>query len=76
MSTSKNGNLTKYLDKNVVYLFLIVFFISGTALAYRFYNDFPCEQVVIDIKAREYRVGELIKFTDITEKAKRIQKAI
>ena len=70
MSTSKNKNLAKYLDKNVMYLFLVVFLISGTALGYRFYNNFPCEQVVIDVKAREYRVGELISFTDITEQAR------
>ena len=67
MSKSKNENLTKYLDKNVVYLFLVVFFISGSALAYRYYTDFPCDQINIDIQASDYRVGELIKFKDLTE---------
>ncbi len=67
----QNKNLSKYLDKNVTYLMLSVFLISASALAYRFYNDFPCDVVNMDIKGKTYRVGELIKFTDLTEQGKK-----
>ncbi|KAB1067300.1 PKD domain-containing protein [Tamlana haliotis] len=67
MSKNKNINETKYLDKNVIHLFLLVLFASGTALGYKVYTDVPCEQITMDIHAKSYRVGELIKFTDLTE---------
>ncbi|AXT60419.1 PKD domain-containing protein [Aquimarina sp. AD10] len=69
MEANKNESLTTYIDKNVIYLLVIIFLISSTALAYRFYADFPCESVMMDIKGKEYRVGEFIRFTDLTEKA-------
>lgn len=71
MEAKKNEKLSAYMDKNVIYLLLIVFLISSTALAYRFYADFPCESVIMDIKGKEYRVGEFIRFTDLTEKAEK-----
>jgi len=69
MEADKNESLTTYIDKNVIYLLGIVFLISSTALAYRFYAYFPCESMMMDIKGKEYRVGEFIRFTDLTEKA-------
>lgn len=73
MKEKKNDNLSKYLDKNVVYLLVSVFLISTAILAYRFYSHFPCDSVNIDIKGKTYRVGELIKFTDLTEHAENWQ---
>ncbi|MDO6761535.1 PKD domain-containing protein [Tamlana sp. 2_MG-2023] len=67
MNKNSNETIIKYLDKNVIVLFLSVFLASGTVLAYRVFTDFPCEQIVIDVNARAYRVGELVKFTDLTE---------
>lgn len=67
MSTNDYRTSAKYLDKSVIYFFICVFLVSGTALGYRFYNHFPCEQLLMDIDAKDYRVGELIKFTDLTE---------
>ncbi|MBU2949240.1 PKD domain-containing protein [Tamlana agarivorans] len=69
MNKKSNETITKYLDKNVIVLFLCVFLASGTALAYRIFTDFPCEQIVMDINSRAYRVGELVKFTDLTEQS-------
>lgn len=73
MKEKKSENLKKYLDKSVTYLLLSIFFVSASALTYRVYSDFPCENINFDIKGKEYRVGELIKFTDITERAQKWQ---
>ncbi|OBQ56621.1 PKD domain-containing protein [Tamlana sp. s12] len=73
MRTNGHETAAKYLDKSVIYFFICVFLVSGSALGYRFYNSFPCEQLVMDINARSYRIGELIKFTDLTEHSKNRQ---
>ncbi len=66
---SKQKTKSKHLDKSVIFLFLITFLISASALAYKYVRYIPCKEVVFNIKAKEYRQDELIKFTDNTENA-------
>ncbi|SEA00201.1 PKD domain-containing protein [Bizionia paragorgiae] len=67
MSTQQT--ISKHLDKSVIWLFVIVFLISASVFAYRYKNYKTCEDVAFTVKAKEFRVGELIKFTDNTDQA-------
>ncbi len=59
-----NKNMTMHIDKWVIYLFLGVFLISSGAFAFRYSKESSCDEVLFSIEAKEYRVGELIKFKD------------
>jgi len=63
---SKQQTISKHLDKLVIRLFIAVFLISASVFAYRYTKYTPCKEVVFDVKAKEFRQGELIKFTDNT----------
>ncbi len=58
-----------YLDNMVRYFFAAIIAISGIIVGFKVADTMNCEYVEIDISAMEYRVGELIEFTDLTEKA-------
>lgn len=62
-------NTSNHIDKSVIFLFLIVFFISISVFAYRYTKYSPCETVEFNIEGEENTVGALIKFEDITETA-------
>ncbi len=70
MTTNKQNNMSKHIDKNVMFFFITVFLVSASALAYRFYKQIPCKEVIFSINAKEFRQGELVKFIDETEGAK------
>jgi len=70
---SKQQTISKHLDKLVIRLFIAVFLISASVFAYRYTKYTPCKEVVFDVKAKEFRQGELIKFTDNTLNADRWQ---
>lgn len=70
MTTNKQNNMSKHIDKNVMFFFITVFLVSASALAYRFYKQIPCKEVIFSINAKEFRQGELVKFIDKTEGAK------
>lgn len=67
---SNQQTISKHLDKTVIRLFIIVFLISASVFAYRYSKHKPCKDVVFDASAKEFRVGELIKFIDYTDNAK------
>ncbi len=64
MNTGKNTSTQ--LDSSVIYLFITVFLVAFTTLAFRYANDTPCDEAVFVHSAKEYRVGEIIKFNDRT----------
>jgi len=66
---SKQQTISKHIDKLVIRLFLAVFLISASVFAYRYTKYTPCKEVVFDVKAKEFRQGELIKFIDNTQNA-------
>ncbi len=58
-----------HLDKTVLLFFTIAFFIFGSVFAYKLITKENCGEVNFKISAKEYRVGELIRFTDFSENA-------
>lgn len=67
MSTQQT--ISKHLDKTVIWLFVVIFLVSASVFAFRYTSYKTCEDVIFNIKAKEFRVGELIKFTDFTSNA-------
>jgi PKD domain len=66
---STNSNMNRHLDKMVVYFFIVLFLVSAGALAFRFVNYIPCNEVVFTVESNELRSGELIQFKDNSEGA-------
>jgi len=66
---NEQNNLSQHLDKNIIYLFLFVFFIATSIVAFKYNKYAPCNEVMFITNAKEYREGELIKFIDNTEDA-------
>ncbi|WP_299434373.1 PKD domain-containing protein [uncultured Maribacter sp.] len=62
---------TPYLDNMVRYFFAAIIVISLTIVGFKVASSMDCEYVEIDISAMDYRVGELIEFTDLTEKGEK-----
>lgn len=62
-------NQSKHLDKSVIFAFLAVFVVALTTWAFKYANNVPCEDINFAMEAKEYRVGELIKFVDNTSGA-------
>ncbi|MGB0789792.1 MAG: PKD domain-containing protein, partial [Marinirhabdus sp.] len=63
----KPKNIYNYhLDKTVLLSFLITTFAFGTILAYKVIAREDCRLVQFKTEAKEYKVGELIRFTDYT----------
>lgn len=66
----EQNNMSKHIDKNVIFFFIAVFLVSGSLLGYKYYKNIPCKEVIFSFKADEFRQGELINFFDETEGAK------
>ena len=62
-------NTSTHLDKSVIYIFLIVFFLSASMFAYKYSKYAPCEDVSFNINTNDYSIGSLIKFEDLTDNA-------
>ena len=62
---------TPYLDKMLRYFFGVVIVISLAIVGFKVAASMNCDYVEIDISAMDYRVGELIEFTDLTEKGQK-----
>lgn len=62
-------NTSTHLDKSVIYIFLIVFFLSASMFAYKYSKYAPCEDVSFNINTNDYTIGSLIKFEDFTDNA-------
>ncbi len=58
-----------HIDKSVILFFLITIGITASVFAFRYINHVPCEVVDFDINAKEFRVGEIIRFKDNTQGA-------
>lgn len=63
--------LTSHIDTSVLRLFIGVFAIAMTTLAFRISNDAPCDEAQFDHLANAYRAGEMVKFYDRTEDAQK-----
>lgn len=64
----KNTKIQKTrIDKSVLILFLSSILISATVFAYKFANYEPCSIVTFKIAAKNYRVGEIIRFKDYSK---------
>ena len=63
---TNNTIQNNHIDKNVFLFFIITFFITATVFAYKYFNYIPCEIVKFDMKAKNFRVGEIIRFKDLT----------
>jgi len=61
--------MSNHIDKSVIRLFLIVFLISVSVLAYRVTEYTPCKQVDFEIASDSYIEGTLIEFKDFTTNA-------
>lgn len=66
---SKKNTITAHMDTSVIRLFIGVFLLAMTTLAFRYANDAPCEEALFDHLANAYRAGEMVKFYDRTEDA-------
>ncbi|MBQ4821286.1 PKD domain-containing protein [Aquimarina sp. MMG016] len=65
-----SDNMKNYhIDRSVVLFFVITLLISATVFGFRYANYTPCEIIEFDINARNYRVGEIIRFKDNTKGA-------
>lgn len=58
-----------HLDKTVLLFFAIAFFFFGSVFAYKLITKEDCGEVQFKMDGKEYRVGELIRFTDYSENA-------
>lgn len=65
METTKTP-FNYHLDKTVLLLFLITFFVFGSVFAYKLMTREDCQVVQFKTTAKAYKVGELIRFTDYT----------
>ncbi len=63
---SKRKNISSHLDKSVIQMFIVVFLIANVTLAFKYINDTPCDEVLFRHSANAYRVGEMIKFNDVS----------
>jgi len=61
--------MSDHIDKSVLRLFLIVFLISVSVLAYRINEYTPCKKVEFNILTDDHTEGVLIKFRDETANA-------
>ena len=66
---SEQNNLSQHIDKTIIYLFLFVFSIAASAVAFKYYKYAPCNEVFFTTTTNDYREGELIQFIDNTEEA-------
>ena len=57
----------QHLDRSVIFLLLATISVFGFILLMKVINHSPCSEVVFDIKAQRYVVGELVQFEDKTE---------
>jgi chitodextrinase len=59
----------QHLDRSVIFLFVATFLVFGFVLLMKFINYSTCSEVVFDIKAQRFVVGELVQFEDKTKSA-------
>lgn len=59
-----------FLDSKILIVFVSTFLISAVVLAYRTTTSEPCGEVAFNTVEKQYKVGEMVKFTDATEGAK------
>ena len=67
---NEQNNMSKHIDKSVVFFFVAVFIVSASLLGYKYYKNIPCKEVIFSFKADKFRQGELINFFDESEGAK------
>ncbi|WP_103865880.1 PKD domain-containing protein [Aquimarina sp. I32.4] len=68
MKTSDTSQNT-FIDKSIIMFFIVTIFITATVFAFKYANYTPCEIIDFDINAKNYRVGEIIRFKDNTDGA-------
>jgi len=66
---SDSNKTATHIDSSVIRLFIGVFLIALTTLAFRFTNDAPCDEAFFDHLANAYRAGEMVKFYNRTDDA-------
>jgi chitodextrinase len=64
-----SSHINAHFDKRVITIFIIVFIISGTLLAFNMNTKSKCLAKEFDVKAPSLKEGELITFTDNTPDA-------
>ncbi|PKV50733.1 hypothetical protein ATE84_2799 [Aquimarina sp. MAR_2010_214] len=64
-----NTQRNTYMDRSIVLFFVITFFVTAAVFAFKYVNYIPCEIIDFDINAKNYRVGEIIRFKDKTKGA-------
>jgi len=59
----RDENLSKYIDKNVVVMMVVLLLLSTSILSFKMINHYPCDdvEILVDLD-REVRVGEIVKF--------------
>ncbi len=62
----KETSQNNYMDRSVILFFIITIFVTATVFAYKYVNYVPCEIIDFEINAKNYRVGEIIRFKDNT----------
>jgi len=68
MKTS-NTIQNNQMDRSIVLFFIITIGVTASVFAFKFFNYTPCEIVDFEINAKNFRVGEIIRFKDITKGA-------
>lgn len=61
--------MNHHIDKNIILIFLSVIVVSVITIGFKYASYNPCDIVNFDIKADQYRVGEIIRFKDYSENA-------
>ncbi len=63
----EESNTSYQMDRSIVLFFVFAILITASVFAYRYMHYTPCEAVDFKINAKQYRVGEIIRFKDKTK---------
>lgn len=69
MEKNNNEVVNYEIDKNIIYTMLGVTLVASVVFIIKTLKHSPCDIVNFDINAKEYRVGEIIRFKDYSENA-------
>lgn len=61
--------MNHHIDKNIILIFLSVILVSLVTISFKYASYNPCDIVNFDVKADQFRVGEIIRFKDFSENA-------
>ncbi len=61
--------MNHHIDKNIIVILASVILVSLVTIGFKYAKYNPCDIVNFDVKADQFRVGEIIRFKDYSENA-------